>query len=90
MCAGAIVQARLPRLVFGATDPKAGACVSLYSIVTDGRLNHQVEVIGGVMELECATILKEFFEGKRSHNMARSPPMPRASRAERSRHTPEL
>jgi tRNA(adenine34) deaminase len=69
MCAGAIVQARVPRLVFGATDPKAGACVSLYSIVTDSRLNHQVEMIGGVMELDCATILKEFFARKRSHNM---------------------
>ncbi len=61
MCAGAIVQARLPKLVFGAADPKAGACGSLYSIVTDRRLNHQVEVVSGILELECATILKDFF-----------------------------
>ena len=71
MCAGAIVQARIPRLVYGTTDPKAGACVSLYSIVRDDRLNHQVEVIGGVMELECAIILKEFFGRKRLQNMER-------------------
>lgn len=65
MCAGAVVQARLPKLVFGAVDPKAGACGSLYSIVTDRRLNHQVEVVSGILELECATVLKEFFERKR-------------------------
>jgi tRNA(adenine34) deaminase len=69
MCAGAVVQARVPRLIFGAADPKAGACVSLYSIVADKRLNHQVEVIGGVLELECATILKDFFARKRFQNM---------------------
>jgi tRNA(adenine34) deaminase len=65
MCAGAIVQARIPRLVFGAADPKAGACGSLFSIVTDRRLNHQVEVVSGILELESATILKEFFAQKR-------------------------
>jgi tRNA(adenine34) deaminase len=68
MCAGAIVQARLPRLVFGATDPKAGACVSLYTIVTDERLNHRVMVIGGVLERECGAILKDFFARKRMQN----------------------
>jgi tRNA(adenine34) deaminase len=65
MCAGAIVLARIPQLVFGAADPKAGACGSLFSIVTDRRLNHQVEVISGILESECATVLKEFFETKR-------------------------
>jgi tRNA(adenine34) deaminase len=65
MCAGAIVQARIPQLVFGAADPKAGGCGSLFSIVTDRRLNHQVEVISGILESECATVLKEFFETKR-------------------------
>jgi tRNA(adenine34) deaminase len=65
MCAGAIVQARVPKLVFGATDPKAGACGSLYSIVTDRRLNHQVEVVRGILESECSTVLKEFFLRKR-------------------------
>jgi tRNA(adenine34) deaminase len=65
MCAGAIVQARIPRLVFGAVDPKAGACVSLYSLLNDSRLNHQVEVVGRVLEMECGSILKEFFTRRR-------------------------
>jgi tRNA(adenine34) deaminase len=66
MCAGAAVQARIPRLVFGATDPKAGACVSLFSLATDKRLNHQIELVGGVLELDCAGILRDFFLQKRS------------------------
>ncbi len=61
MCAGAIVLARIPRLVFGAIDPKAGGCVTLYNIVNDQRLNHRVETIIGVMEQRCGEILKEFF-----------------------------
>ena len=65
MCAGAIVQARLPVLVFGAFDPKAGACGSLYSLVTDPRLNHRVQVVSGILESECATILQDFFARKR-------------------------
>jgi len=65
MCAGAIVLARLPRLVFGATDPKAGAVGSLYDIPRDDRLNHLVEVTGGVLEQECGEILTEFFKRKR-------------------------
>jgi len=65
MCAGAIVLARVPRLVFGAIDPKAGACGSLYSIVTDPRLNHQVVITSGILKQECAAILKRFFEAKR-------------------------
>jgi tRNA(adenine34) deaminase len=61
MCAGAIVLARIPRLVFGAWDPKAGAAGSVMNIVRNSSLNHQVEVTTGVMEKECGAILREFF-----------------------------
>jgi tRNA(adenine34) deaminase len=66
MCAGAMVLARVPRLVFGATDPKAGACGSLRNIVEDPRLNHRCQVRGGVLERECADLLKGFFAALRS------------------------
>jgi len=66
MCAGAIVLARLPRLVFGAPDPKAGACVSLYGITADERLNHRVELGKGVLVEECADLLREFFAKQRA------------------------
>jgi len=65
MCAGALVNARLGRLVFGAWDEKAGACASLYMITEDERLNHCVETIGGVMESECASLLSTFFKARR-------------------------
>jgi tRNA(adenine34) deaminase len=65
MCAGAMVNARLGRLVYGADDPKAGACRTLYSIPTDPRLNHQVSVVGGVLADECAKLLSDFFEVRR-------------------------
>jgi tRNA(adenine34) deaminase len=65
MCAGAIVNARIPRVVFGARDPKAGACGSLYQVGLDARLNHRFEVVGGVLEKECAAILQRFFGRKR-------------------------
>ncbi len=65
MCAGAIVLARLPVLVFGAYDPKAGACTSLYTITNDPRLNHRVHTIGGLLEDKCGSILKEFFAKQR-------------------------
>ena len=65
MCAGAIVLARLPRLVFGARDPKAGAVGSLYDIPRDARLNHTVQVTSGVLERECSEILTQFFRQKR-------------------------
>ena len=65
MCAGAIVQARLPTVIFGAADPKAGGCQSLYAITNDERLNHRSIVIGGVLEHECGTILSEFFQKQR-------------------------
>jgi tRNA(adenine34) deaminase len=65
MCAGAIVQARLPTVAYGAVDPKAGACRSLYQITSDERLNHRAQVIGGVLAGECGRILSEFFAAKR-------------------------
>ena len=66
MCAGAIVQARIPQVVYGATDPKAGACHTLYQITNDARLNHRAVVIGGVLQEECRGILQEFFAQQRS------------------------
>jgi tRNA(adenine34) deaminase len=66
MCAGAIVQARLPTVIYGTTDSKAGACQSLYSITSDPRLNHQCAVLGGVLQEECKGILQEFFALQRS------------------------
>jgi tRNA(adenine34) deaminase len=65
MCAGAIVQARLPFVVYGAADPKAGACHTLYQITSDPRLNHRTEVMGGVLAERCAGVLSAFFEKKR-------------------------
>ena len=61
MCAGAILQSRIKRLVYGASDPKAGAVKSLYQLLDDDRFNHQVEVEAGVMEAESAQLLKDFF-----------------------------
>jgi tRNA(adenine34) deaminase len=66
MCAGAVVNARLPRLVYGCDDPKAGAVKSLYQICTDGRLNHRVEVTGGVLARECSEMLQSFFRRQRA------------------------
>jgi len=66
MCAGAIVQARIPTVIYGTTDAKAGACHSLYEITNDDRLNHRATVIGGVLKEECRSILQEFFAVQRS------------------------
>lgn len=66
MCAGAIVQARIPRVLYGATDPKAGACHTLYSITNDPRLNHRAIVLGGVLQEECRALLQEFFAAQRA------------------------
>lgn len=66
MCAGAIVQARLGRLVYGCDDPKAGAVRSLYQLADDPRLNHRVEITGGVLAAECAERIRSFFQQKRS------------------------
>jgi len=66
MCAGAIVQARIPRVIYGATDLKAGACHTLYQITSDPRLNHQCLVLGGVRKDECRSLLQEFFAQQRA------------------------
>jgi tRNA(adenine34) deaminase len=65
MCAGAMVHARIARLVFGTPDPKAGAAGSIYNVMTDPRLNHRVDVVSGVCEDACATLLREFFARRR-------------------------
>jgi len=65
MCLGAMLQARVRRLVFGAPDPKGGACVSLYRLPEDTRFNHRLEVTGGVREVECRELVQEFFKAKR-------------------------
>ena len=65
MCAGAVTAARLARLVFGAADPKAGAVGSLWDVVRDRRLNHQTEVVSGVLAAECGALLREFFVSRR-------------------------
>lgn len=65
MCAGAIIHARVQRLVFGAADPKAGAVYSLYDLIANPRLNHTVQWTGGVCEAECAELLREFFRARR-------------------------
>jgi len=65
MCAGAILAARVPRVIFGAWDEKAGAAGSVYDVLRDRRLNHRVEVIAGVRERECASLLEDFFAERR-------------------------
>ncbi len=66
MCTGALVLARIPTVVFGAYDPKAGACGTLYNIAQDQRLNHRIHLIGGVLDDRCNAILKEFFASRRN------------------------
>jgi tRNA(adenine34) deaminase len=66
MCAGALVLARVKRLVYGPQDPKAGAAMSLYNIVQDPRLNHETQITPDVLAEESVTLLREFFEGKRT------------------------
>ena len=66
MCAGAIIQARIPTVIYGATDPKAGACHTLYQVTDDPRLNHRATVVGGVMQDDCRLILREFFAIQRA------------------------
>lgn len=65
MCSGACINARIGRVVFGAKDPKAGCCGTLYNLPQDKRFNHRPEVCGGVLEQECANILTKFFKTKR-------------------------
>ncbi len=66
MCMGALVQARISRLVYGAADPKTGAAISVYSIGRDQRLNHMIAVTGGVLAKQCGELLKNFFREKRN------------------------
>ncbi len=68
MCAGALVLARMDRLVYGCDDPKTGAVKSLYNIVQDGRLNHRLEVTSGVLADECTQLLQQFFQNRRGQN----------------------
>jgi len=68
MCAGALVLSRMDRLVYGCSDPKTGACGSLYNIVDDERLNHRLEVSSGVLAGECREQLQSFFERRRDEN----------------------
>ena len=65
MCAGALVHARVQRLIYGATDPKAGGVVSLFQVGSDNRLNHLLEVEGGLLATESSTLLREFFKQRR-------------------------
>lgn len=65
MCAGAIIHARIARVVFGARDPKAGAAGSVFDVLNSGRLNHRVQVTEGVMEADCADMLRHFFKARR-------------------------
>ncbi len=71
MCAGAIVLARIPRLVFGAPDPKAGACGTLFNIVQDPRLNHRVELVPGILEPRCGGLLSDFFRDVRKNGLGK-------------------
>ena len=68
MCAGALIHARIKNLVFGAYDPKGGACGSLYNLVHDIRLNHRLEVTGGVLADEARNLIQSFFKTRRSHS----------------------
>jgi tRNA(adenine34) deaminase len=68
MCAGALVLARIDRLVYGCDDPKTGACKSLYNIVQDERLNHRIEVTSGLLEEQCREQLQGFFARRREEN----------------------
>jgi tRNA(adenine34) deaminase len=65
MCAGAMIHARIAKLVFGALDPKAGSAGSIYNVLTDPRLNHSVKVVSGVRHAECSALLRDFFSRRR-------------------------
>lgn len=88
MCAGAIVNSRVSRVVYGADDPKAGAVRSLYQIADDARLNHRAEVTGGVLADECGDVLKAFFRARRAPS-AEAPPAEAPSAAAAADQTAE-
>src|SRR5262245_34357723 len=73
MCMGALIQARVGRLVFGCLDPKAGACGSIYNLSEDHRLNHRIQVTSGVLAKECSEILSRFFKKLRAQDAAKGP-----------------
>ncbi|MDP1769552.1 MAG: tRNA adenosine(34) deaminase TadA [Nitrospirota bacterium] len=73
MCLGAIILARIPRVVFGATDPKAGACGSVFDLSSEPKLNHRVTVTGGVLEQECQALIQKFFKELREASSATKP-----------------
>jgi tRNA(adenine34) deaminase len=68
MCVGALVHARVARVVYGAPDPKTGACGSLFDLAASGKLNHRIEVVGGVLAEECGALLKQFFAARRGRD----------------------
>jgi len=74
MCIGAVILARIPRLVFGTRDPKAGACGSVFDLAADSRLNHQVLVTAGMLEEECQNLLQHFFRRLRAESVQTSDP----------------
>src|SRR5207302_7258382 len=78
MCAGALVNARIDRLVYAVPDPKAGAAGTVFDIVRDGRLNHRVEVATGVLAAECGALLTEFFRARRKGSMGEAAELPKA------------
>lgn len=65
MCASALVWSKIDRIIFGAMDPKAGACGTLFNLASSTKLNHRIEIIHGILESECEQLLKDFFQGKR-------------------------
>ncbi|HEX9658106.1 MAG TPA: tRNA adenosine(34) deaminase TadA [Bacteroidota bacterium] len=71
MCAGAIVLARLQRVVYGTPDPKAGACGTIFNVVQNERLNHRVELVPGVLEKKCSGVLTDFFRSVRTNGMGK-------------------
>jgi len=71
MCMGAALHARIPRLVFGASDPKAGAAGSVYDLATDERLNHRIEVVPNILEPECRTLMQDFFKSRRGNHKSK-------------------
>lgn len=73
MCMGALIHARVERLVYGATDPKTGAANSMYAIGNDGNLNHKIEIHGGVLAEQCSTLLKTFFKARRKEKNSIQP-----------------
>ena len=76
MCAGAIVLSRIPRVVFGAYDPKAGMCGSLENLVQDPRLNHRADLLAGVLGEECGDLLRAFFRARRARGKSGAPEAP--------------